>query len=82
MAKVLIINAEGQNYRLPADTDMSKLAGDIAKGFTDGAAVLIKTEMGDDPTNNGTLILNGNAMPFVALGEAQSDPEPVLDEAL
>jgi hypothetical protein len=82
MAKILIVNAEGRNYRLPASTDMSKLADDIAKGFTDGAAILIKTEMGDDPTNNGTLVLNGNAMPFVALGEVKSDPEPVLDQAL
>jgi hypothetical protein len=39
--------------------------------------------MGDDPTNTGTLILNGNATPFVTIAEAPADPdpEPVLDIA-
>jgi hypothetical protein len=65
------------------DTDLSGLRSDIARAFLEGGSLSITVEMGDDPTNTGTLILNGNATPFVTIAEAPADPdpEPVLDIA-
>ena len=62
--------------------DLQGLQTQIAKAFDNGESVAIKIEMGDDPTNNGTLILNGKAAPFVALAEIAADPAgPVFDLA-
>lgn len=83
MAKMLILEASGANFRLPTETDLDRLRADISMAFDEGEAISIEIEMNDDPTNNGTLILNGKAAPFVALAEVQADPRPrpVLDLA-
>ena len=70
----------GVNVRLPADADLEKVEAHIAEAFSNGVAVSIAAETGDNPLQRLRVLINGKTTTHVLLGEtAEPDDEPVLD---
>jgi hypothetical protein len=70
MAKFLNIEPGNINYRLPAETDMEAMKQAAEETLANGSAMAVTVEMNDDPTNNAVVVLNGDAVVAIRLGEA------------
>jgi hypothetical protein len=56
-------------WRLPAEADLDALRSNVGRCMRDSNHAEITVEMRDDPRTRGTLIVNGNALPFAVVIE-------------
>lgn len=73
MAKHLVLNASGEGWRLPADTDLGDLEEQLSSAMLDASVLRVVVEAQDNPLVQGTLLLNGRVLGAAALMEL---PDP------
>lgn len=74
MGKYIIVGSgDRSTRRLAADTNLDEEQVKLRRCMTDDNYAEFTVEMRDDPRTRGTLVLNGNALPFAALVELPDD---------
>jgi hypothetical protein len=77
VAKFLILGGatEGQAvWRLPADVDVAELGNRLRFAIKSGSMESVDCELGDE--RRARVIVNGRAIPFVAILEGADKPGP------
>jgi hypothetical protein len=71
MSKHVLLGSSNadHNWRLPADTDLQQLRSSVTEAMQRGETAMLKIEMQDNPLVEGTLVINGKALPYVGFVE-------------
>jgi hypothetical protein len=74
MPKFIVLGTgERATWRLPAETDLDELRSRVGRCMVEQNYAEVAVEMQDEPRyeprDRGVLVLNGQALPFVALVE-------------
>jgi len=73
MAKHLLVDGAGDNWRLPADTDLSDLADRIMTTMAEGGVLDVRVEFGDTPLGSSRAFINTRNVRMLCAVET---PEP------
>ena len=71
----LLINGIDSNWRLPADTDVEGLRGELLTAMVQRSVAEVRVEMHDDPRATTTLLVNCATLVTAAVVRT---PEPTL----
>jgi hypothetical protein len=74
----LLVNGIESNWRLPADTDVERLHGELLTAIAQRSVAEVRVEMNDDPRMTTILLVNGATVVTAAV---VTTPEPTLPEA-